>query len=83
MIRRSKATLWRSKRATEPLLDAVALAYERRLADDRDRIQAMMHYAQSTSCRPAIIERYFAEEPKPDCGRCDNCVTDAAHAFAG
>ena len=36
--------------------------------------QAIMRYAEMTSCRMAFLRSYFGEpEPASDCGHCDNC----------
>jgi ATP-dependent DNA helicase RecQ len=48
-------------------------AYEQRLATDRERIETMMHYAQSPECRMQVLRAYFGEDPADPCGRCDNC----------
>ncbi len=52
-------------------------AYGVRLDDDRERIDAVMQYAQSTRCRAEIIADYFHVPPEGPCGLCDNCVTGA------
>ncbi|WP_438000799.1 ATP-dependent DNA helicase RecQ [Sorangium sp. So ce185] len=66
--------------ADEAELDAFLKAYEERRAGDRERLEAVMRYAESPSCRMAALKAYFEEpgeaaagEGAPDCGRCDNC----------
>ena len=54
-------------------LDRLLSSYEKRHASDRDRLEQMMHYAQSVGCRVRTLREYFAEEPGAACGRCDNC----------
>lgn len=54
-------------------LDQVLDAYETRFADDRERLEAMMKYAQTPECRVAVLRRYFAEPAGEPCGLCDNC----------
>ena len=47
--------------------------YEERHADDRDRLDRMMRYGQTTVCRVRYLTRYFGSEIADDCGHCDNC----------
>lgn len=54
-------------------LDAFLQEYEERGASDRDRLQSMMRYAESTMCRVRFIKEYFSDEAAEDCGHCDNC----------
>ena len=53
--------------------------YERRHQSDRDRLEMMMKYGQTTECRPRFLTRYFGSEISEDCGQCDNCRSGAAH----
>lgn len=50
-----------------------ASGFELRYAEDRERLHAMMHYAESTMCRMQFLREYFGEPPAQPCGRCDNC----------
>ncbi len=60
--------------ADEAELDAFLKSYEERRAGDRERLEAMMRYAESPECRMAVLKAYFEEEESvPACGRCDNC----------
>jgi len=59
-------------------LDAAGLrrqlaAYEQRQLDDRERLQAMMRFAQSPGCRRRLLREYFGQERGEECGDCDNC----------
>jgi ATP-dependent DNA helicase RecQ len=47
--------------------------YEQRQRDDRERLQAMMRFAQSPLCRRRLLREYFGEERGENCGYCDNC----------
>lgn len=53
--------------------------YERRHQSDRDRLEAMMKYGQTTECRGRFLTRYFGDELPLNCGRCDNCRSGAVH----
>lgn len=52
--------------------------YEERLVSDRERIETIMKYGQTTECRPVFFRSYFNEPPGDACKRCDNCRTRAA-----
>jgi ATP-dependent DNA helicase RecQ len=53
--------------------DSYVSAYEQRGRGDRERLQAMMTYAQTTMCRMRYLQSYFGEAADRDCGHCDNC----------
>jgi ATP-dependent DNA helicase RecQ len=70
-------------RALEPAeLDELLSAYEKRHGSDRERLEEMMRYAQTTACRVRKLREYFAEQPGEPCGRCDNCRGGLATAPA-
>ena len=51
--------------------------YEDRLEQYKERIQAMLHYAQSDSpCRSRQLLEYFGEHTTHDCGQCDVCLRE-------
>jgi ATP-dependent DNA helicase RecQ len=52
-------------------------AYEQRHASDRERLEQMMRYAETTFCRMRFLREYFGEESGSDCGHCDNCRAKA------
>ncbi|MBV9609832.1 MAG: RecQ family ATP-dependent DNA helicase [Acidobacteria bacterium] len=52
--------------------------YEQRGMSDRERLQEMMRYAETTGCRTKFLRRYFGEDEGQDCHHCDNCRTGAA-----
>lgn len=66
--------------ATE--LDSFLAAYANRHRGDHSRLEAAVHYGQSTACRGATIRAYFGETGDHACGHCDNCHSGAAHAAA-
>ena len=47
---------------------------EERAARDRGRLDEMMHYAESVTCRRQMLREYFGEALGEPCGSCDNCV---------
>jgi len=62
----------------EDFPDAAALdrflgAYEERHRDDRQRLETMVRYGQTTLCRERFLLEYFGEPAGKDCGRCDAC----------
>lgn len=47
--------------------------YDEKTRLDRERIERMMKYGQTTTCRAQFFREYFGEEPGQVCGTCDNC----------
>jgi ATP-dependent DNA helicase RecQ len=54
-------------------LDAFATSYESRFETDRQKLDDMMHYAQTTDCRVRFLATYFGEERDGECQHCDTC----------
>jgi ATP-dependent DNA helicase RecQ len=54
-------------------LDHFATSYETRFETDREKLDDMMHYAQTTQCRVRFQATYFGELRDDDCEHCDNC----------
>ena len=50
-------------------------ANERQKRIDRQKLDALLAFAESTDCRRAILLRYFGETPPERCGNCDTCLT--------
>jgi superfamily II DNA helicase RecQ len=44
-------------------------------AAERARLQAMIHYSQSLTCRMQLLREYFGEPGGGKCNHCDNCKT--------
>lgn len=42
---------------------------------ERQKLDALLGFCESTACRHQTILRYFGEEHPGDCGQCDNCLT--------
>jgi ATP-dependent DNA helicase RecQ len=54
-------------------LDRFATSYESRFDTDKEKLDAIMHYAQSTDCRVKRLSEYFGEDHQCECHHCDNC----------
>jgi len=66
--------------ADEVEVDAFLTEYEQRHTSDRERLDTMMRYAQSTRCRARMITEYFGDTLDNDCDHCDNCRDHPATA---
>jgi len=49
-------------------------APEERKRVERQKLDALLGFCESTSCRHQTLLRYFGEEHPGDCGQCDNCL---------
>jgi ATP-dependent DNA helicase RecQ len=58
-------------------LERFLAGYEERHADDRQRLEEVMQYAQSAECRMRLVLAYFGDQADGECGRCDNCRVTA------
>jgi ATP-dependent DNA helicase RecQ len=54
-------------------LDRFATSYEARFDTDKEKLDAIMRYAQSTECRVKRLAEYFGDDYGDDCLHCDNC----------
>ena len=64
-------------------LEAFLGAYEERHTGDRDRLETMMRYAETTGCRLAALRAYFGDAVEGfRCNHCDNCRGTEASAAA-
>jgi ATP-dependent DNA helicase RecQ len=61
--------------------DSYLNAYEERHQGDREKLQLMMRYGQTTECRWHVLGDYFDEPLEAECGHCDNCRERAAGHF--
>jgi ATP-dependent DNA helicase RecQ len=59
--------------ATPEELHAFLSEYEQRHTSDRERLDQMMRYAETTFCRTRFLREYFGEPSGTDCEHCDNC----------
>jgi ATP-dependent DNA helicase RecQ len=69
--------------ATRELLMACAREYEERALADREKLDRMVAYAQSSRCRWLVLCEYFGEPlPGDECGHCDICLGVAQRPIA-
>jgi ATP-dependent DNA helicase RecQ len=50
-------------------------ASEERKHLERQKLDALLGFCESTTCRHQTLLRYFGEAHPGDCGQCDNCLT--------
>jgi ATP-dependent DNA helicase RecQ len=63
--------------------DRLARDYAARMDADRAKLERMLQYAQSASCRWKLLLDYFDEGNGFDrCGVCDNCLTPMEERIA-
>lgn len=53
--------------------EQLAFGFAALYAADRERLHAMIHYAETLMCRVQFLREYFGEPAGERCGRCDNC----------
>jgi ATP-dependent DNA helicase RecQ len=46
---------------------------------DRERLEAIMRYAEEPRCRMQAFREYFGEDPGEPCDHCDTCESGIAH----
>jgi len=49
-------------------------APEERKRVERQKLDALLGFCESTACRHQTLLRYFGEQHPGDCGQCDNCL---------
>lgn len=59
--------------STEHDLQNYLKQHEERFRDDRERLEEMLAYGQTTQCRQCFLDAYFSEDATESCGVCDNC----------
>jgi ATP-dependent DNA helicase RecQ len=45
-----------------------------RRGSERERLNALAAFVETSGCRRAILLRHFGEDPPEACGNCDNCL---------
>jgi len=75
--RSQRAMLLRLEQGVRPLqkMDPKQIGFEEYRQHKYDKLDKMLHYAESNICRVRYIREYFGEKVTDDCGRCDNCRT--------
>jgi ATP-dependent DNA helicase RecQ len=63
------------------LLDGANLD-ERQRRIERHKLQALLGYCETATCRRQVLLGYFGERDHPACGNCDNCLKPA-HVWDG
>ncbi len=58
------------------LLDAASLD-ERQRRIERHKLNALLGFCETASCRRQVLLGYFGERDHPACGNCDNCLRPA------
>jgi ATP-dependent DNA helicase RecQ len=66
----------------EDMLELAAKWFDLKRIEDRRRLDALVAYAETTTCRVRHMLDYFGEPGPERCGRCDNCRA-AVGAVAG
>ncbi|HLL24867.1 MAG TPA: RecQ family ATP-dependent DNA helicase, partial [Kofleriaceae bacterium] len=80
LVKRTRGRLSIVRDAGADALEAALVAYEERGQTDRERLEAMMRYAEAVECRVQWMRRYFEDEPGEPCARCDNCTSPRVEA---
>ena len=50
-------------------------ATDRQRRIERQKVEALIGYCETASCRRQVLLGYFGEADHPSCGNCDNCQT--------
>jgi ATP-dependent DNA helicase RecQ len=77
LVRRSGKTLALRRSFGSAELERFLATFEDRYDADRERIDNMMLYGQTTRCRMQFLREYFGEAARDACGHCDNCEQPA------
>jgi ATP-dependent DNA helicase RecQ len=77
LVRRSGKTLALRRSFGSAELERFLATFEARYDADRERIDSMMLYGQTTRCRMQFLREYFGEAARDACGHCDNCEQPA------
>lgn len=73
---------FQKKRRARPDVARLLSRHEQRAREDRERLEAMMRYAETTECRVRYLRRYFGEDEGEACDHCDNCRDKPAERLA-
>jgi ATP-dependent DNA helicase RecQ len=73
LIERSGRALVLAAEVPPEQLDALFGDFEAQYRAERERLDAIIGYCESLSCRMQFLREYFGEAPGEECHRCDNC----------
>jgi ATP-dependent DNA helicase RecQ len=73
LVQRERGKLVVLDQPADEDLDRVLGAYEERRHSDRERLEAMMRYGETTECRARWLRRYFGDPEGELCTLCNNC----------
>jgi len=73
VLQRPAGALHLCRPMSESQRESFVAGFELHYEADRERLRAMMRYADSTRCRMQFLREYFGEADGDPCGRCDNC----------
>jgi ATP-dependent DNA helicase RecQ len=64
---------WRVANLNSDRLDEFLGTFDAHYAKERARLEQMMRYGETATCRMQFIREYFGETAGEPCQRCDNC----------
>lgn len=76
--RRGRLTLCRTN-LDQHTLESLLTAYQAKREYDRTMLEQMVFYGQTGYCRWRMLLEHFGDKAFDHCGRCDNCLMQAAH----
>jgi ATP-dependent DNA helicase RecQ len=73
LLTRSGRNLKLRRALSQRHIEAFVTTFEARYVSDRERVESMMRYGQTTRCRMQFLREYFSEQAGEPCNHCDNC----------
>ena len=76
LVKELRGTKFRLLRADvkQAELEELSRRAEEKVENDKEKLERMMQYGQSATCRWRLLHDYFGEEMKGErCENCDNC----------
>lgn len=67
---------------TDTQIEKMLALYTDRAQQDQRRLEEMIHYAETATCRKQVLREYFGEPTGDMCDCCDNCVNRVAEQHA-
>ena len=74
LVRRTRRGLLLRRAYGEHELEPLLAAFDAQYQADRERIETMMRYGQTTRCRMQFMREYFGDAAGNNCEHCDNCA---------